>query len=51
MINGEVIVANELVCNSKVKASFLVDGTNGKQHVVEIVEDELSHFNVNGSLM
>jgi len=50
MIKGEVIVANELVCNGKVKASFLVNNTNGKQHVVEIVEDELSHYNVNGAL-
>ena len=44
MLGGEVNEKNELVCNGKVKASLLITGKNGKQHIVEIVEEELVHY-------
>ena len=51
MIDGDVIEANELVCNGKIKASLYVNCSNGKQHVIEIVEDDLVHYlSADGSL-
>lgn len=44
MLTGDVIQANELVCGGRIKASLLVNQPDGKQHIVEIVEDELAHY-------
>jgi len=42
---GEVIETNKLHCAGKVKASLLIQTSNGgSKHIVEIVEDELAHF-------
>ena len=44
MLAGDVTDSNQLVCKGKVKASLLVTGKNGKQHIIEIVEKELVHY-------
>ena len=48
LLEGEVFEVNELVCNGKIKASFLIYCDNGKNHILEIVEDDLVHITVNG---
>ena len=41
---GQVVQTDQLLCDGKVKASLLLKTSNEKQHIVEIVEDELAHF-------
>ena len=50
MIDGAVIQANQLVCDGKIKASLLVNlaAPDSKQHIIEIVEDELVHYQDEG---
>jgi len=43
-IAGSVEHANRLVCDDKLMASMLVVAPNGKQHILEIVEEELVHY-------
>ena len=43
-IDGDLQISNQLLCDGKVKASFLVKHQTGKQHILEIVEDEIVHF-------
>ena len=51
MLEGDVIEVNELVCGGKIKASLYVNCSNGKQHIIEIVEDDLVHYQgADGSL-
>ena len=50
-IDGDLSVSNQLLCDGKIKASFLVKHQTGKQHILEIVEDEVVHFtNADGTL-
>ena len=50
MIEGEVIQANQIVCDGKIKASLLVSlaAPDSRQHIIEIVENELVHYQDEG---
>ena len=50
MIEGEVIQANQIVCDGKIKASLLVNlaAPDSRQHIIEIVENELVHYQDEG---